>query len=77
MITTKVHAIYRNGVFLPAAPVPVAEGTEVELTVTSDGGGDSLADALAEIARSPAQGPQDGFSGAGHDRVLYGEPNEK
>ncbi|MGA2585146.1 MAG: antitoxin family protein [Tepidisphaeraceae bacterium] len=75
-MTRKVQAIYRNGVFLPSVPVPVAEGTEVELTVTSKEP-NTLADALDEIARLPAEGPQDGFSGADHDRVLYGADKPK
>jgi predicted DNA-binding antitoxin AbrB/MazE fold protein len=73
----KVHAVYRNGVFLPSSPLPVAEGTEVELTVTSEGASGPLAEALSEIARLPAEGPLDGFSGADHDRVLYGEREQR
>ena len=72
-MTQKVHAVYRNGVFRPSIPPPVAEGTEVELIVVSQGQSRSLADALDEIADLPAEGPQDGFSGAEHDRVLYPE----
>ena len=45
-MTMKIHAIYRGGVFCPDAPVPVAEGAKVELTVTSNGNGGSLADSL-------------------------------
>jgi predicted DNA-binding antitoxin AbrB/MazE fold protein len=71
MMTTKVHAVYRNGVFLPSVPPPVADGTEVELLVTSKGETASLAEVLDEIARMPAEGPQDGFSGADHDQILY------
>lgn len=74
-MTTRIHAVYRGGVFLPASPVAVAEGAEVELTVTVNGR-DSLADALEEIARLPQEGSPDGFSGADHDRVLYGSHDE-
>jgi len=70
-MTMKVHAVYKNGAFLPAAPVQVAEGAEVELTVTVNGDAASLADSLQEIANLPPEGPQDGFSGANHDAVLY------
>jgi hypothetical protein len=70
-MTTRIHATYRNGVFLPSTPPPVADGAEVELIVTTDGEPNSLADALDEIAHLPAEGPQDGFSGADHDRILY------
>jgi predicted DNA-binding antitoxin AbrB/MazE fold protein len=71
IMTTKIHAVYRNGVFQPSVPPLVAEGAEVELIVTTDNEPSSLADALSEIARLPAEGPLDGFSGADHDRVLY------
>jgi predicted DNA-binding antitoxin AbrB/MazE fold protein len=76
-MTTKVQAIYRNGAFLPATPVPVAEGAEVELTVTVNGESSSLAEGLEEIARLPMEGPRDGFSGADHDRILYGSRTAK
>ena len=70
-MTTKVHATYRNGVFLPSTPPPGADGAEVELIITSTGEPKSLADSLDEIAHLPVEGPQDGFSGADHDRILY------
>jgi len=76
-MTRKIHAVYRNGVFFPSVPLPVAEGTEVELVVTSDGEPTSLADALDEIAHLPVEGPQDGFSGAEHDQVLYGDQERR
>jgi predicted DNA-binding antitoxin AbrB/MazE fold protein len=76
-MTTKVHAIYRNGVLTPSVPLPVAEGTEVELVVTADVKPGSLAEALNEIAQLPAEGLQDGFSGADHDQILYRAPKNK
>ena len=76
-MTTKVHAVFRNGAFLPATPVPVAEGAEVELTVTSTDSNESIADALEEISRLPEEGPADGFSGADHDQILYGQSKKR
>jgi predicted DNA-binding antitoxin AbrB/MazE fold protein len=81
-MTTKVNAIYKNGVFLPTLPVAVAEGAMVELTVNSDAGPGSLGptslvDDLEEISRLPLQGPNDGFSGADHDKILYGTDGKK
>ena len=76
-MTTKVHAIYRGGVFLPESPVPVAEGSEVELTVTQNAIAKTLADSLEEISRLPEESPRDGFSGADHDQILYGTPEGK
>ena len=58
--------------FLPSAPPPHAEGAEDELVVTAETEPASLADALEEIARMPAQGADDGFSGADHDAVGQG-----
>ena len=72
-MTVKIHAVYRNGAFLPSSPVPMEDGTEVELTVISDSGSPSIADNLEAIAHLPLESPNDGFSGADHDRLLYGE----
>jgi len=33
----------------------------------------TIAEVLADIAAMPPEGPQDGFSGQDHDKVLYGE----
>lgn len=70
--------MYREGVLRPASPLPLGEGAEVELTITSNENATSaapIADALARIAELPVEGDAGGFSGADHDRVLYGEPN--
>jgi len=78
-MTTRVHAVYREGVLRPALPLPLGEGAEVELTITSSEKSDQsagIADALAKIAQLPMEGPNDGFSGADHDHVLYGEPKK-
>ena len=73
-----VQAVYENGVFRPSEPVAIAEGARVELTVhpaTPETGGspEAFRKALAEIAALPLEGPRDGFSGADHDKVLYGD----
>jgi predicted DNA-binding antitoxin AbrB/MazE fold protein len=73
---TKVHAIFEKGVFRPIEPVKISDGVQVELsfeepaTTTPQA---PLVSALAEIAKLPLESPDDGFSGADHDRVLYGE----
>jgi predicted DNA-binding antitoxin AbrB/MazE fold protein len=56
-MTTRIHAVFRNGVFEPSVPPEVAEGTEVELIVTTNRDSTSLADALDEIAQLPNEGP--------------------
>lgn len=74
-MVTKIRAVYRDGVFRPETPVPMAEGAQVELTVDSDAGAQSLVESLEEISRLPGEGANDGFSGSDHDGVLY--PNDK
>jgi predicted DNA-binding antitoxin AbrB/MazE fold protein len=76
-MTAKIQAIYEKGVFRPTDPVPLAEGSAVELIVNSDSDSQPLVEALKEISRLPIEGPVDGFSGADHDRVLYGESDTK
>ena len=73
-----VRAVYSQGVFKPAAPVSIAEGTEVELTISSGapaGKPTAIVDALRHIANQPPEGPDDGFSGGDHDSVLYPPEN--
>jgi len=75
-MTKTLTAVYENGVLRPSEPLPLGEGERVEVTVTT--GEDAarhaeLVKALAEIAALPTEGPDDGFSGADHDRVLYGD----
>jgi predicted DNA-binding antitoxin AbrB/MazE fold protein len=76
-MTTKVHAIFENGVFRPDTPVPLVEGSKVELIVESEPDPRKLADSLLEIAHLPPEGPDDNFSGADHDRILYPEPDSR
>ncbi len=81
-MTQFIHAIYEHGVFRPLDPVALPEHERVSLTVAraNDSGEDTLKDqraaalraALEEAARMPLEGPNDGFSGADHDQILYG-----
>lgn len=73
-MTTTVRALFINGVFKPVLPVPIPEGTEVELTISAGSPAlppRDLAAALNKIAGLPTEGPDDNFSGADHDSVLY------
>ena len=77
-MTKRIQAVYEGGVFKPHEPVALEEGASVELTIHADRAdvrapAKPLKDALAEIASLPLEGPDDGFSGADHDRALYGE----
>ena len=76
-MTRTVRAVYSQGVFKPAAPVPIADGTEVELTISPPSSapainGSGIIAALTRIAELPLEGSNDGFSGADHDSILYG-----
>jgi predicted DNA-binding antitoxin AbrB/MazE fold protein len=81
-----IPAIFDAGVFRPLQPVDLAEGTRVEVQVpavapTAELSPDELARHQAAIAEFlgrmealPDEGPDDGFSGRDHDRILYGRP---
>ena len=72
-----VEAVFEKGVFRPVEPISLEEGTRVEVVLhptrpATDNEGKSYLERLAEIAALPVRSPADGFSGAEHDRVLYG-----
>ncbi|HZK82870.1 MAG TPA: antitoxin family protein [Humisphaera sp.] len=74
-MTIHVDATYERGTFRPAIPVTLEEGTHVVLTIETEAPlrpPQRLVASLAEIAAMPAQSPEDGFSGADHDKILYG-----
>lgn len=78
-MTRTSKAVYEGGSLRLAAPRPIADGTEVDVTVTTAepthvGTADArtAAQMLAEIAALPSEVVDDGFSGADHDAVLYG-----
>jgi predicted DNA-binding antitoxin AbrB/MazE fold protein len=79
----EVDAVYNNGAFVPVTPMAIREGTHVHLRVeekASASGPSKLMsqtefkEFLQRMADLPLEGPDDGFSGADHDKVLYGEP---
>jgi predicted DNA-binding antitoxin AbrB/MazE fold protein len=80
-MTKTMKAVYQGGVFRPDEPVPIAEGARVELTIRAEadaaGASKPILDALMEIAALPLEGPRDGFSGADHDRILYGDSDAR
>jgi predicted DNA-binding antitoxin AbrB/MazE fold protein len=83
-----IPAVFADGVFRPLAPVDLAEGTQVEVQVpqttqalTTEFSPEQLecqqkaiAELIAMIEALPPEGPDDGFSGRDHDKVLYGAP---
>jgi len=75
-MTTTVEAIYEQGVLRLIEPIPLADGTRVEVIVIvseSTTGDGTPAEILATIAALPAETQDDEFSGRDHDKVLYGE----
>jgi predicted DNA-binding antitoxin AbrB/MazE fold protein len=74
-MTIQVDAIYKNGAFRPSIPVTLEEGARVVLTIDTDSTfrpPQPLVAALIEIAALPVEGSKVTFSGADHDKVLYG-----
>jgi predicted DNA-binding antitoxin AbrB/MazE fold protein len=84
-----IPAIFDAGVFRPLQPVDLANGTQVEVQVpvgssqevTAELSPEELARQradieafLAEMEALPLEGPDDGFSGRDHDKILYGKP---
>jgi predicted DNA-binding antitoxin AbrB/MazE fold protein len=84
-----IPAIFDAGVFRPLQPVELAEGTQVEVRLPTAALGEAtdelspeeltrqqaaVAEFIAEIEALPIEGPDDGFSGRDHDKVLYGRP---
>ena len=84
-MSQEIRAIYENGLFRPLDPVTVGEHDIVSLmivpapAVEPRGEADvlarqrkSLAEMFAEADSLPVENPNDTFSGADHDLVLYG-----
>lgn len=75
-----IQAVYEAGVLKPLEPLELVEHEVVSLVVERADGvarqeapGDFV-DFVEELSRLPHAPAQDGFSGADHDRILYGEP---
>lgn len=84
----EIDAIYNNGAFVPIDPIAIREGAHVHLRVDekpestnspSENSSKMMTQAefkefLRKMAELPLEGPDDGFSGADHDKLLYGTP---
>lgn len=84
-MTYEVDAIYNNGAFVPVKPLAMAEGVRVHLRVDEQPDSAEIVDQgerqklsraemdrfLRVAAELPVESPDDGFSGADHDRLLY------
>jgi len=73
-VTTTIEAVYERGVLRLKEPVALADGTTVEVTITtSEPASKTPAEILSAIASLPVEGNGQPFSGRDHDRILYGE----
>ncbi|NJN87082.1 MAG: antitoxin family protein [Leptolyngbyaceae cyanobacterium SL_7_1] len=74
-MTITIEAIYEQGVLRLAQPIPLAEGTHVEVVIISTKASEntSPSEILAKIAALPLEGESDEFSGQDHDRILYSQ----
>jgi len=83
-MTYNIDAVFDGGVFRPLEPIAIPNGSRVHLRV-EEGAAEDTAEAKARrraaldeflrlAAELPLEGPDDGFSGADHDRAIYGNP---
>jgi predicted DNA-binding antitoxin AbrB/MazE fold protein len=83
-MTHEFRAIFEHGILRPLDPISLAENDVVTVVVQANGSANehsavevtqqkkNLMAALTEANRLPLESPNDGFSGADHDQVLYG-----
>jgi predicted DNA-binding antitoxin AbrB/MazE fold protein len=76
-MTITTEAVYEQGVLRLSHPIPLAEGTCVEVIVISTKNPENHipSEILAKIAALPLEGDRDEFSGRDHDKVLYPPSN--
>ncbi|MEH2402284.1 antitoxin family protein [Nostoc sp.] len=73
-MTITIEAVYEQGVLRLSQPIPLAEGTRVEVTVISTEAkpkNKTPREILAQIAAMPLEVSNDKFSGRDHDTILY------
>ena len=78
-MTRPIKAVYERGVLRLKEPVALADGTLVEVTITTfepPGESKTPAEILSTIASLPIEGDGHPFSGRDHDKILYGEKPE-
>ncbi|HWG45066.1 MAG TPA: antitoxin family protein [Gemmataceae bacterium] len=74
-MTAHFTAVYEGGLLRPSVPLPLEEGTQVEVIVLQSPQGISTpqaSDILATIAALPSA-VGDPFTSRDHDQVLYGD----
>ena len=79
-MTTTVEAIYEGGVLRPTQPIPLAEGTRVDVVIiTREVATEATtpAEILAAIAAMPPDGDGSEPSAHNYDKILYGEEDAR
>lgn len=76
-MTITTEAVYEQGILKLSQPIPLAEGTRVEVIVISTkvSENNTPVEILAKIAALPLEGDSDEFSGREHDKILYPRSN--
>ncbi|UBF26465.1 DUF104 domain-containing protein [Kovacikia minuta CCNUW1] len=73
-MTITIEAVYEQGLLRLLQPLPLAEGTRIEIIVISTEVQSEIktpGKVLAEIAAMPLEGSNNEFSGKDHDSILY------
>ena len=72
-MTITTEAIYEHGVLKLSKPIPLAEGSRVEVIVVSTQQPELsiTKKVLAELSALPLEGEFNEFSGQEHDKLLY------
>lgn len=81
-MSQEIRAIYENGMFRPLEPVLLGEHDLVSLVIAPAPQSTAkeedlrqhqiLLESIDSASRLPLESPDDGFSGAKHDELLYG-----
>jgi predicted DNA-binding antitoxin AbrB/MazE fold protein len=80
-MSQRIHAIYEDGVLKPLEPLALTEHQRVWLSIGTSPNDETdtaatqrkaMEELDAEMDVLPDQSPDDGFTAANHDRVLYG-----
>ena len=83
MTRMEITGHYHNGIIVPEDGISRPDGTEVTILLRT--GSQARNDQMSEVERDrylaaltridavPNESPNDNFSGADHDRVLYGD----
>lgn len=69
-MTTTMDAIYEKGVLRPVRPIPVADGTKVQITVTTPETAEKAVLAPGRFRWERLQARQDTYAGSATDELI-------